>query len=43
MQESAVGEFVFGSAVALFGVVQVAGSGGDGMVVGCTAVFEVGE
>lgn len=43
VQESAGGEFVFGSAVALFCVVQVAGGGGDGMVVGCAVVFEVGE
>ena len=43
VEASGVGEVAFGLSVSLFGVVEVAGDGGDGVVVGCAAVFEVGE
>lgn len=43
VEESAVGEFVLGSTLALFGVSEVTGDGADRVVVGCAVVLGVGE
>ena len=43
VEASGGGEFSFGVASALLGVVEVGGGAGDGLVVGCAGWLEVGE